>query len=114
MTTTVIPCKRPRVLVDAVGSHGRWQADCYVPGCRWAYGNVVKSDVEDQATRHRGAHRAAVPTAYLTTPSQQGPEYDVYCPPCGGHRRTFATRRDAQAWIDEHLTREHGVVVCDG
>ena len=115
----VIPCKRPKVTLTPREQHnGAHDAACHVPGCGWSYPSdrqfmALKSDATERATRHRGAHRAAVPPAYLTTPTQQGPEYDVYCPPCGGHRRTFATRRDAQAWIDEHLAVEHGVVVCD-
>lgn len=109
MTQTVIPCKRPKVRVNELLGLDRIAAVCDVPACGWRYDNVVKSDVQEQATRHRGEHRSAVPTSSIVGPD---PEYDVHCEPCGGHRRTFGTRVDAQAWLDYHLSTEHGLVTC--
>lgn len=49
---------------------------------------------------------------WLEDQSQPTTLHDVYCEPCGGHRRTFGTRADAQAWLDHHLSTEHGLVMC--
>lgn len=111
MTQTVIPCKRPKVTIatEAVASGPlAHRATCQVPGCSWAYGPAVKTDAEQQATWHRVAHRGAVPSARVV----KDVEYDVYCEPCGGHRRTFGTRVDADAWLNYHLSTEHGLVTC--
>lgn len=108
---TTAPCKRPRVDVttEAVASGPlAHRATCAVPGCSWGYGPGVKTDVEWQAARHRREHRDAVPKTWV----ERDVEWDAYCDPCGGHRRAFATRREAQAWLDEHLTTEHGLVTC--
>lgn len=109
----MIPCKRPKVEVvsHAVDPTAR-SVFCRVPGCGWTYGippyQALKSDAEEQAKHHRQHHRAAVPNAYL----EHDVEWDVYCTPCSGHRRTFGTRTDAQAWLDYHLSAEHGLVTC--
>lgn len=110
----MIPCKRPKVTVDPRSSADcAHDANCRVPGCSWTYPAdkqfmALKSDADWQASRHRAEHRAAVPNAYL----EHAVEWDVYCTPCGGHRRTFGTRTDAQAWLDYHLSTEHGLVSC--
>lgn len=103
------PCKRPKVTVDThpSGVAGADQATCRVPGCDWTY-TSVKTACEQAAGRHRAEHRDLVPNAYL----EHNTEWDVYCTPCGGHRRTFGTRTDAQAWLDYHLSTEHGLVSC--
>lgn len=107
------PCKRPKVRLVTIddgltGTDLVFRAMCWVPTCDWSYGPALKTDAEQQATRHRGEHRDAVPTAWI----EHDVEYDVHCEPCGGHRRTFGTRVDAQAWLDHHLSVEHGLVVC--
>lgn len=106
--TGLAPCRRPRVLVDLCGSE-RWQADCYVKGCRWRYGNVVKSDVEWQAINHRAAHRAAVPKTEIL--KFDSGVFQASCS-CGWYRESpgVHTRRDNQAALDFHLTYEHGLV----
>lgn len=103
-----VPCKRPRVRVNDLLGLDRIAAVCDVPGCGWHYDNVVKTDVEEQAVRHRAAHRSVVPKTWI----ERDLEYDACCGPCGGHRRTFGTRREAQAWLDDHLATEHGLVSC--
>ena len=110
---TLIPCKLPKVAVQAdtdlgLTMTGLHRVVCLVPRCAFSYGPALKSDAQEQATRHRAAHRAAVPRTWI----ERDPEYDVYCQACGGHRRTFGTRTDAQAWLDDHLTRDHGLVSC--
>lgn len=110
-----IPCRRPRVSIEphektfATGSTGTYHlVTCHVPRCDFTYDAAVVTDAQDQAKWHRQHHKAAVPEAYL----EHDVEWDVYCTPCGGHRRTFGTRTDAQAWLDYHLSAEHGLVVC--
>lgn len=109
------PCKRPKVTVepvlDALGALVRplsHHVVCAVPRCGWTYGPAVKSDADEQAKWHRARHRSGVPKTRI----ERDLEHDVYCDPCGGHRRTFGTRREAVEWLDEHLATEHGVVVC--
>lgn len=115
MSAAIIPCKRPKVAVEPNQlDHGTSVATCHVPGCRWTYpanpetSRAVKSDATEQAARHRTAHREAVPVAFV----QRDVEWDVHCMPCGGHRRTFGTRVDADAWLAYHLSTEHGLVNC--
>lgn len=109
-----IPCKRPKVTVEPrAGAKDAVDVDCQVPGCGFTYPAdkqfiALKSDAADQATRHRQEHRLAVPRTRI----EKDVEYDVFCDPCGGHRRTFGTRTDAQSWLDYHLSSEHGVVTC--
>lgn len=111
---TTIPCKRPKVTIDPrAGDRDAVDANCHVPRCGWTYPSdkqfiALKSDATFQATMHRQQHRNTVPDAYL----EHGAEWDVYCTPCGGHLRTFGTRTDAQAWLDYHLSAEHGLAVC--
>lgn len=109
------PCKRPQVeLVPAVTNPGTVVAVCHVPRCGWTYPEdpqqyvAVKSDATEQAVRHRRAHRDAVPATRVV----HDIEWDVYCDPCGGHRRTFGTRTDAEAWLAYHLSTVHGLVTC--
>lgn len=106
----VIPCKRPRVDIEpcAGGSVDLVGTRCLVPGCSWYYGPAVKTDATEQAVRHRRTHRDAVPDAHI----DHDVEWDVYCDPCGGHRRTFGTRTDAEAWLAYHLSTVHGLVTC--
>lgn len=106
---TVVPCKRPKVAIDVsvTGPGGLlYHVRCQVTGCEYAYGPALKSDAEQQATWHRHSHRAAVPKAWV----ERDVEWDVHCEPCGGHRRTFGTRSDAETWLAYHLSTEHGVV----
>jgi hypothetical protein len=109
------PCKRPKVTVDvvydalgAVAAPLSHRVICHVPRCTWTYGPAVKSDAGEQATWHRQQHRAGVPKTRI----ERDLLHDVYCEPCGGHRRTFGSRREASEWLDEHLATEHGAVVC--
>lgn len=44
---------------DADLKHDRWEAGCE---CGWSYSNVVKTDVQQEATRHRKWHRGAADT----------------------------------------------------
>lgn len=110
-----IPCKRPKVTVDPRPDDRNTTFDvtCHVPGCRFTYPAdkqfcALSADANDQARMHRQAHRAAVPATRI----EKDPLYDVYCDACGGHRRSFDTRREAQVWLDEHLATEHRVVAC--
>lgn len=108
----MIPCKRPKVTIDE-SRPGTYRVECHIPGCRWFYPSspsfiALQSNAREQATRHRQEHRAAVPKTWI----EKDPEYDVHCQPCGGHRRTFGTRSDAETWLAYHLTAEHGLVVC--
>lgn len=110
---SAIPCKRPRVTVDQRVDHDAFDVNCRVPGCDFTYPRdksfvAIKSDAEATAARHRQQHRVAVPRTWI----ERDPEYDVFCEPCGGHRRTFGTRTDAQAWLSYHLSTDHGLVSC--
>lgn len=105
----MIPCKRPRVPV--VENNGVAVAYCNVTGCDWKYGPGVKTDVNENATRHRGEHRAAVPDARLVKPTIDSPGYGATCA-CGWSVGPDRTRADAQASIDCHLSSAHGLVVA--
>lgn len=115
----MIPCKRPKVTVEwhpMVGQYdpanpdadrGRHVVICHVRGCNFERQyHTVKAGAQEEAGWHRQAHRAAVPRTSIV----RDPEYGVHCEPCGGHRRTFGTRIDAEAWLDYHLSSEHGLV----
>jgi hypothetical protein len=112
---TAIPCKRPKVTIDP---HPNGQSDakvatCHVPACGWTYPRdlqfvALASDAQGEATRHRGEHKRAVPETRIV----RDVEWDAYCQPCGGHRRTLGTRAEAETWLAEHLRVEHGVVTC--
>lgn len=111
----MIPCKRPKVTIEphekvfSTGSTGTYHlASCHVPGCGWSYDAAVVTDAQDQATWHRMRHRASVPATKVV----REVEWEAHCTPCGGHRRTFGTKKEAQAWLDEHLATEHGLVSC--
>jgi hypothetical protein len=112
-TNPAIPCKRPKVTVEPRPDGREFLVTCHVPGCGWQCPDDLqfvagKSYAQEEATRHRRQHRTAVPDVRI----EHDVEWDVYCKPCGGHRRTFGTRTDAQAWLDHHLNAEHGLVVC--
>lgn len=116
MIPNAIPCKRPKVTVTPRSpGDDRHDADCHVPGCSWTYPAdkrfmALKSDANEQATRHRAEHRAAVP-AHLLEPIDGG-GYRASCQ-CGAiASETALTRTDAQAWLDHHLSAAHGLVVC--
>jgi hypothetical protein len=109
---TIRPCRRPKVDVFET-SEDRYAARCEVPACGWHYpvapGTVaLKTDVAEQARHHRADHSSAYPRCWI----ERDVEWEVHCAPCGGHRRTFGTRRQAQTWLDAHLQLEHQVVVC--
>lgn len=61
--SAVIPDSRPKVRVNELLGRDRIAAVCDVPGCGWHYDNVVVTDVREQATRHRQAHREAARAA---------------------------------------------------
>jgi hypothetical protein len=100
----MIPCKRPPVPV--VEHQGTAVAYCRVTGCGWEYGPGVKTDVNENATRHRQGHRAAVPAASVTTLDTG---YGAECE-CGWSVGADRTRTDAQASLDYHLSAAHGLV----
>lgn len=102
-----IPCKRPRVRVNELLGLDRVAAVCDVPGCGWHYDNTVITDVREQATRHRQAHRAAVPKIEQTG---TGFTHEAHCPDHG--LICHGTRTDMQASLDYHLRTEHGLVTC--
>lgn len=104
MSQRVIPCKVPKVTSTDDGT-GLFLHACQVPGCGWTFRSV--KSVQDVGW-HKRQHRDAVPSTAI----DKDPLYDVYCTPCGGHRRSFDRRVDAQAWLDQHLVDEHGLVTC--
>lgn len=110
MPTTVIPCKRPKVTIEteAVASGPlAHRARCLVPGCRWAYGPAVKTDAQQQATWHRGHHRAAVPdTAILLAHNGHWAECDC------GEKWNAPTKAHARTWLRHHLELDQGLVEC--
>lgn len=112
---TIRPCARPKVTVEPHPHGGDgFVVRCHVPGCeRWSYPSdlqfvALHGDAQAHATYHRVEHKALVPVTSI----RRDPEWDVSCAPCGGHQRTFGTKREAQAWLDQHLAEEHGVVSC--
>ncbi len=50
------PRSNPLVIVDEDDRPGWWIAEC--AHCPWTYRNAVKTDVAEQAKRHRADHRA--------------------------------------------------------
>lgn len=114
MTTTVIPCKQPKVTIEAHERRtysGRMAlyhlATCHVPGCGWTYDAAVVTDAQQQATWHRGHHRAAVPdTAVLL--AHDGHQAECDC----GEKWTAPTKAHARTWLRHHLELDHGLVVC--
>jgi hypothetical protein len=115
--TNVIPCTRPKVTVEphANGRPGCHSVICRVPRCGWSYGTgeliAQKSDAEDQATRHRRAHRDAVPATEILR--FDSGVYQASCS-CGWYRESpgVHTRTDNEAALAYHLSGEHGLVVC--
>jgi hypothetical protein len=112
-----IPCKRPKVTIEA-----RLDADtvivrCHVPRCGFQYPadlqyHALKSDADGQATMHRQGHRAAVPKTTL----EKGPTgaYWATCA-CGWSNATHpgvTTRTDVAMALDYHLSTAHGLVTC--
>ena len=112
MTTTVVPCKRPKVDVipHESGVAGAYQAVCRVPGCEFTF-NSVKTACEEAAIRHRAGHRETVPETEILR--FESGVYQASCS-CGWYRESpgVHTRADNQAALDFHLTYEHGLVVC--
>lgn len=113
---TAIPCKRPKVTVTPrTPVDDRHDADCHVPACAWTYPAdkqfmALKSDAEWQATAHRREHREAVPTT-LVEPLEGG-GYRASCQCRAIASEMPLTWTDAQAWLDYHLSAEHGLAVC--
>lgn len=87
MTTSPIPCKRPKVTVEPhpSGVAGAWQGICHVPGCSAEPYNSVKTACEEYAVRHRAEHRNAVPLIQVDKLNS------------GGHRASCET---AKAWAE--------------
>lgn len=102
---TAIPCKRPKVTADPIAGSDLVDHTCHVPRCGWTFRSVKSAQ---EPGWHRADHRRAVPATRVV----HDVEWDVYCEPCGGHRRTFGTRTDAEAWLNYHLDVEHGLVTC--
>lgn len=122
---SAIPCKRPKVVLEprtTSPGEARYDAYCRVPGCSWTYPAdkqfmALKSDAEARATMHRREHRDAVPKTDVGL-KPAGPNYE--------HRGYYAacltcmldspagksTRADVDAWLDYHLSTEHGLVTC--
>lgn len=112
MTTTTIPCKRPKVdLVPFVPNPDLSLTRCLVPTCDWEYGPALKTDAQEQVTRHRRTHRDAVPTTEVI-----GPTVNLnFAGRCACGWRTaigVSTRTDVEAMIASHLSTEHGLVTC--
>jgi len=116
MTAAVTPCKRPKVTVDERADRGTFDVNCHVPGCSWTYPTdkqfmALKSDAEDQATRHRGEHRAVVPKSEIIGPTVSL-NYAAKCA-CGWRSADGCiTRVDNEAALAYHLSTDHGLVVC--
>lgn len=114
-TNAVIPCKKPRVEVDPHPDDPTMnRVTCHVPTCGWVYPaepqrRAVKSDANEWAVRHRGAHRKAVP--HTDVSSEGGPGFGSSCE-CGWKWQHRGTRTDATMARDHHLSTDHGLVVC--
>lgn len=114
----MIPCKRPRVTIEAHEIHlaisGRTATyhlvTCNVPGCDFTYDAAVATDAADQAIWHRRAHRDAVPATSIDR-AGDGHRWAASCGTCL-RVETRGTRTDAQAWLDHHLSAIHGLVSC--
>ena len=118
-----IPCKRPKVTVDPrEPAHGTFDVNCRVPGCAWTYPSdkqfmALKSDAEEQATRHRAEHRAAVPKSRVyrlpAGPNYTHRGYMAECD-CGWYREApgVTTQADNAAALEYHLSVDHGLVTC--
>lgn len=103
-----IPCKQPRVPVIHDAHKNLWGAHCQVYGCSWAYGPGLKTDVEEQARRHRRAHRDAVPAAAVDGAPLRG--FNARCE-CGWTSNPgTVTRGDNEDALDYHLRKTHGLV----
>lgn len=102
---SAIPCKRPKVTAEPADGSGLVDHTCHVPRCGWTFRSVMSAE---EPKWHREEHKRAVPRAWIV----RDVEWDVYCEPCGGHRRTFGTRAQAERWLDDHLSTEHGLVTC--
>lgn len=105
-TSTTIPCKRPKVTPELIENiSGLVKHACLVPRCGWTFVSVKTAQ---EVKWHKDSHKRAVPASRVV----HDVEWAVYCEPCGGHRRTFGTRADADAWLAYHLSTEHGLVTC--
>lgn len=103
---TYIPCRVPKITSEPIEPGGLWLHACQVPGCGWTFRSVKTCQ---EVGWHKRDHRDAVPPTRIDL---DGGLQDVYCWPCGGHRRSFPTKREAKEWLDRHLVEEHGLVVC--
>ncbi len=112
--TSAIPCKRPKVVVSPrTPGDDRHDADCHVPRCGWTYPAdkqfmALKTDAEQQATRHRKAHRDAVPAVETI---DLGVYHLLRCE-CGHEQRIHGTKSDVAAHLEHHLAMTHGLVSC--
>lgn len=113
--STAIPCRKPKVAVIQGPGHrtpdGSWGAVCAVPRCDWAYINVIKSDVQQHASWHKGDHRGAVPKTEILRFNSG--VYQATCN-CGWKRSPDGphTKSGNQKALEHHLTYEHGLAVC--
>lgn len=110
MSTPLAPCKRPTVEVVQMSLDGLgWSALCHVTGCDWAYRKAMKVDAQEQAKRHRAAHRDAVPATFNDVVDDR-PVTRCACgwvTPVG-----FTTRNDRDRVTHTHLADAHGLVIA--
>lgn len=115
----MIPCKRPRVTIEAHPKHLSASdttatyhlVTCGVPGCDWDYDAAVATDAADQATWHRQAHRQAVPAVEHGTYIDDGRKVDLCA--CGWATPPgFSTLADRGRLTARHLEDDHGLVSC--
>lgn len=105
--TTTIPCKRPGVPV-VEGPKGA-VSYCNITGCDWTYGPGVKTDVKENATRHRQEHRDAVPrTEVVHLGDDFG--YQARCECDWTSAPGTVTRADCDTSLAYHLDHDHGLV----
>jgi len=103
----IIPCKRPKVVVGKE-SLLSWYTRCHVTGCDWLYGMTSsKTDAEENARRHRAAHRNAVPRTY-DAPVDGRPATRCACGWTTGPGVT--TRADRERATEYHLSADHKLV----
>lgn len=108
-TVELAPMRSPRVRVDPA-EDGGYVAICRVPGCEgWSF-RSVKTACQEEATRHRQAHKNAVPVTSVEKNLIGGAGFIATC---GTHWRTDETvtsRADCEGELEYHLIKVHGLV----